>query len=114
MGSGEYAIHVVGTGTIGEPLIGLLCSFKDQAGFSEITFHKRTPLARDLPKINALVKRGAKLVVDEDRVSDFEALGLKPVMIHDDALEKASVVVDCTPARFTVAPSMPTSDSSRT
>jgi hypothetical protein len=26
-------VHVVGTGTIGEPLIGLLCSFKDQAGF---------------------------------------------------------------------------------
>ena len=25
-------VHVVGTGTIGEPLIGLLCDFKEQLG----------------------------------------------------------------------------------
>ena len=25
-------IHVVGTGTIGEPLIGLLCDYKEQLG----------------------------------------------------------------------------------
>ena len=91
-------VHVVGTGTIGEPLVGLLCSFKDQAGFSEVTFHKRSPLSRDLPKLKALIARGAKLCVDEDKVSDFEALGLKPTMIHEEALAKASVVVDCTPS----------------
>lgn len=98
MGKGKGVVHVVGTGTIGEPLIGLLCSFKDQAGFSEITFHKRTPVARDLPKINALIAKGAKLVVNEDRLADFEQLGLKPAMVHEEALEKADVVVDCTPS----------------
>ncbi|HTY21709.1 MAG TPA: hypothetical protein VMC85_01155, partial [Desulfomonilaceae bacterium] len=92
------AIHVVGTGTIGEPLIGMLCSFKDQAGFSEVTFHKRSPLPRDLPKMNALISRGALLSVDEDKIGDFEALGLKPTMIHEEALAKADVVVDCTPS----------------
>lgn len=91
-------VHVVGTGTIGEPLIGLLCSFKDQAGFSEVTFHKRSPLSRDVPKLKALIARGAKLCVDEDKASDFEALGLEPTMIHQEALAKASVVVDCTPS----------------
>lgn len=91
-------VHVVGTGTIGEPLIGLLSSFKDQAGFSEVTFHKRSPIPRDVPKIKALVARGAKLVVDEDRIADFESLGLKPVMVHEEALAKADVVVDCTPS----------------
>ena len=98
MGKGQGVVHVVGTGTIGEPLIGLLCSFKEQAGFSEITFHKRTPVARDLPKIKALMARGAKLVVNEDRLADFEQLGLKPAMVHEEALDKADVVVDCTPS----------------
>ena len=37
-------IHVVGTGTIGEPLIGLLCDFQDQLGIDEITFHKYSAL----------------------------------------------------------------------
>ena len=36
-------VHVVGTGTIGEPLIGLLCDFKDELGVDEVTFHKNTP-----------------------------------------------------------------------
>lgn len=91
-------VHVVGTGTIGEPLIGLLCSFKEQAGFSEVTFHKRSPIPRDVPKIRALIARGAKLIVDEDKINDFESLGLKPEMIHEEALSKADVVVDCTPS----------------
>jgi len=98
MGKEKGVVHVVGTGTIGEPLIGLLCSFKDQAGFSEVTFHKRSPIPRDVPKIKALIARGAKLTVDEDKVGAFEALGLKPVMLHDEALGKADVVVDCTPS----------------
>lgn len=98
MGKDKGVIHVVGTGTIGEPLIGLLCSFKDQAGFSEVTFHKRSPLPRDVPKINALTSRGALLSVNEDRVADFEHLGLKPTMSHEEALAKADVVVDCTPS----------------
>jgi glyceraldehyde-3-phosphate dehydrogenase type II len=91
-------VHVVGTGTIGEPLIGLLCYFKDQAGFSEVIFHKRSPLPRDVPKVRALTSRGAQLSVDEDRISDFEALGLKPALTHEEALAKADVVVDCTPS----------------
>ncbi len=91
-------VHVVGTGTIGEPLIGLLSAFKDQVGFSEITFHKRSPVSRDVPKLKALIKRGGKLSVDEGKVTDFEALGIKPQMIHEEALEKADVVIDCTPS----------------
>lgn len=98
MDKGKGGVHVVGTGTIGEPLIGLLCSFKDHAGFSEVTFHKRSPFPRDLPKLKALIARGAKLCVDEDKVSDFEALGVRPTMVHEEALAKASVVVDCTPS----------------
>ncbi|MDQ7784465.1 MAG: hypothetical protein RDU20_16385 [Desulfomonilaceae bacterium] len=98
MGKEKGVVHVVGTGTIGEPLIGLLCYFKEEAGFTEVTFHKRSPIPRDVPKIKALVDRGAQLTVDEDRIADFEALKLKPVMTHEEALEKADVVIDCTPS----------------
>jgi glyceraldehyde-3-phosphate dehydrogenase type II len=98
LGKSKGVVHVVGTGTIGEPLIGLLCYFKEQAGFDEVMFHKRSPIARDVPKVKALVDRGAVLTVNEDRMTDFEALGLKPKMIHEEALYKADVVVDCTPS----------------
>ena len=74
MGKDKGVVHVVGTGTIGEPLIALLCSFKDQAAFSEVTFHKRSPLPRDLPKLKALIARGANLCVDEDTEKGFAAL----------------------------------------
>ena len=36
-------VHVVGTGTIGEPLIGLFSDFGHRLGVDEVTFHKRTP-----------------------------------------------------------------------
>ena len=34
-------VHVVGTGTIGEPLIGILCEQKSNIGIDEVTFHKQ-------------------------------------------------------------------------
>ena len=37
-------VHVIGTGTIGEPLIGLLCDYQDQLGIDEVTFHKNSAL----------------------------------------------------------------------
>ena len=32
-------VHVVGTGTIGEPLIGLLADHREHFGIDEVTFH---------------------------------------------------------------------------
>src|SRR5882672_8926389 len=57
-------VHVIGTGTIGEPLIGLLTELKGPLGIEEVTFHKRTPLLHDRSKVVNLVKRGARLCVD--------------------------------------------------
>ena len=54
-------VHVVGTGTIGEPLIGLLADHREHFGIDEVTFHKRTPLVTERPKVNDLVRRGASL-----------------------------------------------------
>jgi glyceraldehyde-3-phosphate dehydrogenase (NAD(P)) len=91
-------VHIVGTGTIGEPLIGLFTDFRDRLGIDEVTFHKRTPLASDRSKINHLMSRGAKLATDDDQRDAFEKLGHSVSLEAEEAIARATVVVDCTPA----------------
>jgi glyceraldehyde-3-phosphate dehydrogenase (NAD(P)) len=91
-------VHVVGTGTIGEPLIGLLADDREAFGIDEVTFHKRTPAIEERAKVRDLERRGAVLAVDEDRRSSFEELGFEPTLESREAIERASVVIDCTPA----------------
>ena len=67
-------VHVVGTGTIGEPLIGLLCDFKEDLGIDEISFHKNTPLTTDRSKVRSLMSRGARLTTHEERIDGFNAI----------------------------------------
>jgi glyceraldehyde-3-phosphate dehydrogenase (NAD(P)) len=90
-------VHVVGTGTIGEPLIGLLADNKEHFGIDEVTFHKRTPLITEKAKVEDLVKRGAVLAVDDNRKATFEELGHTPKFETIEAIERATVVIDCTP-----------------
>lgn len=91
-------VHVVGTGTIGEPLIGMLTDFAEKMDIDEVTFHKRTPLATDRAKINHLMSRGAKLAADDSVRAGFEELGHKVSFPTREALERASVIIDCTPS----------------
>ncbi len=91
-------VHIVGTGTIGEPLIGLLTDFRDKMGIDEVTFHKRTPLPGDKAKINHLTARGARLMVDPEVRGTFEKHGYTVGGDSREALERATVVIDCTPA----------------
>lgn len=91
-------VHVVGTGTIGEPLIGMFTEFKEKWGIDEVTFHKRTPNADDRAMVNALINRGARLAADEGARDDFARLGHRVSYTAEEATERATVVVDCTPA----------------
>ncbi len=91
-------VHVVGTGTIGEPLIGLLCDYKEQLGIGEITFNKNSALQSDRSKVINLLKRGARLAVNEDRLESFKSLGMDPELETEEAINRASVVIDCTPS----------------
>ena len=93
-------VHVVGTGTIGEPLIGILCEQKSNLGIDEVTFHKQTPLTKDAPKIKNLIAKGARLSVHEDRVESFKEIGLEPEFTMEEAVSRSSVVIDCTPKGF--------------
>jgi glyceraldehyde-3-phosphate dehydrogenase/erythrose-4-phosphate dehydrogenase len=91
-------VHVVGTGTIGEPLIGLLASFRKELGIDEVTFHKRTPLPTDKSKVLALQAKGAALAVDAPEMEKFSVMGMKPKYDALEAIDRAAVVIDCTPA----------------
>jgi len=90
-------VHVVGTGTIGEPLIGLLCDYQDQLGIDEITFHKNSALKHDRSKVIDLLHRGARLAVDKEKVSQFKKLKIDSDLETEDAIQRAAVVIDCTP-----------------
>ncbi|MEO8275367.1 MAG: hypothetical protein ABI639_04065 [Thermoanaerobaculia bacterium] len=94
----KTVVHVVGTGTIGEPLIGLFTDFREKMGIDEVTFHKRSPLPADRSKIQHLMARGAKLAADSDQRDGFEKLGHPVSFETEEALSRATVVVDCTPA----------------
>ena len=92
-------VLVVGTGTIGEPLIGLLAVLKKDLDIDEVSFYKRTPLINEFAKVESLCKKGAKLVVkDEANKKLFKHLGHKVSDTFEYALKKADVVIDCTPA----------------
>lgn len=94
----KKSVHIVGTGTIGEPLIGLFCDFKEELGIDEVTFHKRSPITYDRSKVQDLINRGAKLVVDNDRWADFKSIGLTPHTTTEEAIYNSTVVIDCTPS----------------
>ncbi|HEV7766906.1 MAG TPA: hypothetical protein VGQ76_18040, partial [Thermoanaerobaculia bacterium] len=96
--SKKNIVHVVGTGTIGEPLIGLFTDFKEKWNIDEVTFHKRTPAVNDRSTVEHLINRGGKLVTDEGAREEFARLGHRVSFTTEEAIARATVVVDCTPA----------------
>lgn len=94
----ERNVLVIGTGTIGEPLIGLLCSLKKELNIDNVLFHKRTPLKYEVAKVNSLVDKGAKLIVDKSSLELFLEMGHMPHAVTEETLAAADVIVDCTPA----------------
>jgi glyceraldehyde-3-phosphate dehydrogenase type II len=92
----KRSIHVVGTGMIGEPLIGLLLHTRKALAVDEITFYKHSPRLTDRAKIATLIRRGAKLTVQPEKLVEFEKLGVQPTYTTQEALERATVVIDCT------------------
>ena len=92
------SVLVIGTGTIGEPLIGLLARLKDDLGVDRVLFHKRTPLDYEVAKVNSLINQGADLVVNKSQVENFQALNHAVSHTLDEAMALSDVVIDCTPA----------------
>ncbi len=90
-------VHVIGTGTIGEPLIGLLCDYRQHLGIDEVTFHKNSATIDDKSKITDLLTRGARLCVDDANLSKFKKIGIDPDLESEESIKRASVIIDCTP-----------------
>jgi glyceraldehyde-3-phosphate dehydrogenase (NAD(P)) len=90
-------VHVVGTGTIGEPLVGLLAQHRRELGLDEVTFSKFSAKAEHRPLVQQLVRKGARLAVHKESTKDFEKIGLRPELGFTEAIERARVVIDCTP-----------------
>lgn len=90
-------IGIIGTGTIGRPLIYLLSEHGCEIGINEVWFHKRTPLLEERGKVDSLIEKGAKLIVDDNQYKKFEELGHKPHATINDLLAEADVIIDCTP-----------------
>ena len=93
------SVLVVGTGTIGEPLIGLLARLKDDLSVDDVYFYKRTPLVDEVSKVNSLCKKGAKLVVKDLHMAEkFNVLGHKVSGLFSDIFPEMTSVIDCTPS----------------
>jgi glyceraldehyde-3-phosphate dehydrogenase (NAD(P)) len=90
-------VHVVGTGTIGEPLIALFADKRKELGIDEVTFNKRTPQYTDRSKIQDLIRKGARLATAADQKAKFEDLGMPVSFDTEEAIRRATVVIDCTP-----------------
>ncbi|HYC11353.1 MAG TPA: hypothetical protein VEC02_01650 [Nitrososphaerales archaeon] len=90
-------VHVVGTGTLGAPLIGILADLRRELGIDEVTFAKKSPLLGDRSKVISLMRRGAKLAAEKAKWDDFRKLEMEPVYDYEEAIARASVVIDCTP-----------------
>lgn len=88
-------VLIVGTGTIGEPLTGLLSDLSKEIGIDEIIFYKHTPRLTDRPMIRGLLSRGAHMCCQIEKFNKFRELGIEPTYTFEDALAKSTVVVDC-------------------
>src|SRR2546429_8580450 len=88
--STKRVVHVVGTGTLGEPLISFLLNLQRDLEFDELTFHKNRPLLDDRVKILTLMRRGATLAVEADKVPQVAELGPPPPYTTPQALAQPS------------------------
>ena len=91
-------VLIVGTGTIGEPLIHLCTKERKDIGLGEIFFYKRSPLEEEAGKVKDMIEAGAQLVVEnKEKEKKFLELGLCPVGLFPEIAKSADVIVDCTP-----------------
>jgi glyceraldehyde-3-phosphate dehydrogenase (NAD(P)) len=90
-------ILVVGTGTIGEPLTGLLSIQKSSLGIDNVLFYKHTPRRTDLPLVLGLLRKGATLCTNRENFEKFREMGVEPTYTFEEALDVSPVVCDCSP-----------------
>jgi len=93
----DNVVLVVGTGTIGEPLTGLLADkdISKALGIDELIFYKHSPRVIDRPMMKGLLSKGGHMCARHEKFDAFRELGIEPTYTFEDALDKAKVVIDC-------------------
>lgn len=104
----EITVVIVGTGTVGYEVIRRLVLLTGSghhyfAPIANIFFHKETPREENIARIDKLghlTSHGVipYLCVNNDRIPAFKAIGMDPYCSSEEALSKATVIVDATPA----------------
>ncbi len=90
-------VHIIGTGTVGAPLIGVLLGRREQLGIEEISFQPNLKALENKAFLNGLAARGAKLCVRDDVADEFISVGCKIDYSAAEAIERAAVIIDCSP-----------------
>ena len=54
-------------------------------------------MKNDRSKVFDLIERGARLAVDDGREHEFKKIGMDPDLEKEEAIKRASVIIDCTP-----------------
>ena len=93
----DNTVLIVGTGTIGEPLTGLLSIQKNDLGIDNVLFYKHTPRRTDLPLVLGLLRKGATLCTNRENFQKFREMGIEATYTFEEALDIAPVVCDCSP-----------------
>lgn len=89
-------VFIVGMGTIGEPLTGLLTDYKKELGINRVFFTKKTPNVEHRSKVRDLIERGALFACHEESTGDFRKEGMHPAATFEEALKESAVIIDCT------------------
>jgi len=88
-------VHIVGTGTVGAPLIGILASRRKKLGIEEVTFKPEEAEIRNVALLKGLVDLGAKLCISEENTDEFASIGCKIDYPASEAIDRAGVIIDC-------------------
>ncbi|MFW9928791.1 MAG: hypothetical protein ACFFD1_05335 [Candidatus Thorarchaeota archaeon] len=89
------SVLVVGTGTIGEPLTGLLSSLSKELALDEIIFYKHTPRRTDYPLVEGLLRKGAQIAANKENHKSWKEMGIDVTYTFEEALDRVRVVADC-------------------
>lgn len=91
---------IVGTGTIGKPLIRLFLQERGELAIEEIIFHKNEPEKKCRGMLEYFHSLGAKLAVYPEKMDEFKKLlaprGFQPDYTFVEAIERADIIIDCT------------------
>lgn len=96
-------VLIIGTGTIGKPLIRLFLRMREALDFEEIIYHKNTPELKSRGMLKYFHAEGAKLAVYEEQRDKFKKVlkhgpscDFEPDYTFEEALDRADLVIDCT------------------